>query len=240
MESPRLDKALDELDMSTGVQPPPIDVPLPAALRYAEKIELMPIRDLIPYARNAKTHSDAEIREAMASIVEFGWTNPCLIDPANELIAGHRRVLAAERLKIESVPCLRLGWLTDTQKRAYRLADNRIPQNGGWDAEMLALEMRDLQASEFDLTLLGFGVDELPKASENDPWSAPESAGGGHETPDGDSVDGQLNRILLIYQPADYEAVMALATAAMTRHQVADMSRLFRALLDKDTPVATA
>lgn len=161
-----------------------IEVPHPSRVRYAEQVEMVMLKDLIPYARNARTHSDAEVREAMASIIEFGWTNPCLIDPANVLIAGHRRVLAAERLKIAEVPCLRLGWLTDTQKRAYRLADNRIPMNGGWNDELLALEMRDLHGADVDLSQVGFDtteieqylkMSEVPPETTGDPDAIPEN-----------------------------------------------------------------
>jgi ParB family transcriptional regulator, chromosome partitioning protein len=131
--------------------------------KQTSSIEQIPTADLIPYARNARTHSEAQVAQIAGSIQEFGFCNPVLIDADNGIIAGHGRVLAAQRLKLESVPCLRLSHLTDAQKRAYVLADNRIALSSGWDDEMLANELSDLHADEFDMALLGFDVDELGK-----------------------------------------------------------------------------
>jgi ParB-like chromosome segregation protein Spo0J len=131
------------------------------AKQKTSNIEQIPTADLIPYARNARTHSETQVAQIAGSIQEFGFTNPVLIDADNGIIAGHGRILAAQRLKLESVPCLRLSHLTDAQKRAYVLADNRIALSSGWDEEMLANELSDLHADEFDMSLLGFDVDEL-------------------------------------------------------------------------------
>lgn len=131
------------------------------AKQKTSSIEHVPTADLIPYARNARTHSETQVAQIAGSIQEFGFTNPVLIDADNGIIAGHGRILAAQRLKLESVPCLRLSHLTDAQKRAYVLADNRIALSSGWDEEMLANELSDLHADEFDMSLLGFDVDEL-------------------------------------------------------------------------------
>lgn len=116
---------------------------------------------LVPYAKNARTHSEEQVSQIAGSIQEFGFCNPVLIDGENGIIAGHGRVLAAQKLQLETVPCIRLGHLTDAQKRAYILADNRIAQNSGWDLELLANELSDLHADEFDLALLGFDAEEL-------------------------------------------------------------------------------
>lgn len=126
-------------------------------------IEQIATAELIPYARNARTHSEIQVQQIAGSIQEFGFCNPVLIDAANGIIAGHGRVMAAQLLKLESVPCLRLSHLTDAQKRAYVLADNRIALSSGWDEEMLANELSDLHADEFDMALLGFDADELGK-----------------------------------------------------------------------------
>ena len=131
-----------------------------------QNIEHVQTADLIPYARNARTHSETQVAQIAGSIQEFGFCNPVLIDSDNGIIAGHGRVLAAQRLKLESVPCLRLSHLTDAQKRAYVLADNRIALSSGWDEEMLANELSDLHADDFDMSLLGFDVDELAKLLE--------------------------------------------------------------------------
>jgi ParB-like chromosome segregation protein Spo0J len=128
-----------------------------------QQVEQVPTSDLIPYARNARTHSDAQVAQIAGSIQEFGFCNPVLIDKANGIIAGHGRVMAANLLKLETVPCIRLDHLSDAQKRAYILADNRIALSSGWDEAMLANELQDLHADEIDLGLTGFDADELGK-----------------------------------------------------------------------------
>ena len=127
------------------------------------EIEYRGVAGLIPYARNARTHSDAHVAQIAASIREFGFTNPVLIDEAGGIIAGHGRVLAARKLGMEAVPCCALPWLTETQKRAYVLADNKLALNAGWDEEMLRLELEELKAEEYDLTLAGFDAPELER-----------------------------------------------------------------------------
>lgn len=125
------------------------------------QIEQTPIESLIPYARNSRTHSEAQVAQIAASIREFGFTNPVLIDSSGSIIAGHGRVMAARKLGMPEVPCLRLSHLTDTQRRAYIIADNKLALNAGWDAELLRLEIEELQELEFDVSLLGFDDAEL-------------------------------------------------------------------------------
>ncbi|MEH6413864.1 site-specific DNA-methyltransferase [Pseudomonas sp. CGJS7] len=125
------------------------------------QIEQRPIEALIPFANNARTHSDAQVAQIAASIVEFGWTCPILVDGANGIIAGHGRLLAARQLGLAQVPVIELAHLTPTQKRAYVIADNRLAENAGWDEELLALELAELRDAEFDLDLLGFTDAEL-------------------------------------------------------------------------------
>ena len=125
------------------------------------KIEYVSTQELIPYARNSRTHSDEQVAQICASIKEFGFTNPVLIDADGVIIAGHGRTIAAQRLKIKEVPCLRLSHLTEAQKKAYVIADNKLALNAGWDDEMLALELGELSDLNFDLSLTGFGDDEL-------------------------------------------------------------------------------
>ena len=127
------------------------------------QIEYVATATLIPYARNARTHSEQQVAQIAGSIQEFGFNNPVLIDAENGIIAGHGRVMAANLLKLETVPCIRLAHLSDAQKRAFILADNRIALNSGWDTEMLANELSDLHADDVDLGLLGFDADELGK-----------------------------------------------------------------------------
>ncbi len=119
------------------------------------------VEDLIPYARNSRTHDDAQVAQIAASIREFGFTNPVLIDAQGGIIAGHGRVLAARKLKLDTVPCIMLDHLTDTQRRAYVIADNRLALGSAWDSEMLKLELDDLKLEGFDLELTGFSLDEI-------------------------------------------------------------------------------
>lgn len=132
------------------------------------KIEYRSIDQLIPYARNSRTHSDAQVAQIAASIKEFGFTNPVLIDPEGSIIAGHGRVLAARKLNMTAVPCIELGYLTEAQKKAYVIADNKLALNAGWDEEMLRLELAELQEVGFDMNLLGFDASELKKFSDPD------------------------------------------------------------------------
>jgi ParB-like chromosome segregation protein Spo0J len=121
------------------------------------KIEQIATDKLIPYARNAKKHDAAQVSKIAGSIREFGFNNPVLIDKDNGIIAGHGRVMAAQSLSLDTVPCIRLGHLSDTQRRAYILADNRLAEiGGGWDEEMLKLELADLRELDMDFDLMGF------------------------------------------------------------------------------------
>ena len=127
------------------------------------RVEPMLLDRLIPYARNARTHSDEQVAQIAASIVEFGWTNPVLVDGQDNIIAGHGRVLAARRLGLDVVPVLVLDHLTDAQRRAYVLADNKLALNAGWDEELLAAELHALNGDGFDLMLTGFDEAELDR-----------------------------------------------------------------------------
>jgi ParB-like chromosome segregation protein Spo0J len=119
--------------------------------------------DLIPYVNNARTHSEQQVLQIAASIKEFGFNSPVLVDGENGIIAGHGRVLAAKKLGLDEVPTIELKHLTKTQKKAYILADNRLALNSGWDNDLLALELGELSDDEFDLDLLGFDDTELNK-----------------------------------------------------------------------------
>jgi ParB-like chromosome segregation protein Spo0J len=129
----------------------------------AKHLEHWPLDRLIPYARNARMHSDSQIAQIAASIREFGFTNPILVDTGDGIIAGHGRLLAARQLRLEQVPVIVLDHLTETQKRAYIIADNKLAENAGWDDELLQLEMAALQQEGFDLDLVGFDDEELAR-----------------------------------------------------------------------------
>ena len=124
-------------------------------------IEYSATDKLIPYANNSRTHTNEQVAQIAASIKEFGFTNPILIDDHGGIIAGHGRVMAARKLSISEVPTITLSGLTDAQKKAYVIADNKLALNAGWDDELLALEFKDLKENDFDLSLIGFDVDEL-------------------------------------------------------------------------------
>ena len=127
----------------------------------ADKVERRDVASLVPYAKNARTHSAAQVAAIAASIREWGWTVPVLVDEAGGIIAGHGRILAAQKLGIAEVPVMvATGW-TEAQKRAYVSADNKLALNAGWDDELLKLELGDLRDLDFDLSLTGFDDDEL-------------------------------------------------------------------------------
>ncbi len=147
-------------------------------------VEYRPVDALIPYARNPRTHSEAQVAKIAASLVEFGWTNPILVDGDHGLIAGHGRLAAARKLGMAEVPVIELSHLSPAQKRAYVIADNRLALDAGWDEELLAVELADLTASGFDLALTGF--DDL----ELDNLLALDADGGTQEESDEDASAG--------------------------------------------------
>jgi ParB-like chromosome segregation protein Spo0J len=136
------------------------------------QIDQVPVEQLIPYARNARTHSDAQIAQIAASIREFGFNNPILVDGAKGIIAGHGRLAAARKLGLEAVPVIELAHMSETQKRAFIIADNRIAENAGWDQDMLRLELEELNMEGFDLELTGFdesitGAFDIPEDNKD-------------------------------------------------------------------------
>ncbi len=161
-------------------------------MNSTERFEKVNIDKLIPYARNARTHSKEQILQLRASLREFGFVNPVIVDQNYNVIAGHGRILAAKEEGIAEVPCVFAEHLTEAQKRAYILADNRLAMNAGWDADMLSVELADLQGSDFDISLLGFNDAELNKLM-----------GGAENVRDDDfDVDGELQKPA-ITQPGD-------------------------------------
>ena len=129
---------------------------------------LADINDLIPYIRNARTHSESQIAQIAASIKEFGFLSPILIAEDNTILAGHGRLAAARKLGLTKVPCVKESHLTETQRRAYIIADNKLSLNAGWDEDILAIELSELQGADFDLDLLGFDESELASIFEDD------------------------------------------------------------------------
>ena len=146
------------------------------------QVEFWPIDRLLPYAANARTHPDEQIGQIAGSIAEFGFNVPCLVDDRGVLIAGHGRILAAKQLGLQQLPVIRLGHLTDAQARAFRLADNRIALNAGWDDELLSAELERLKEDGVALELLGFAEDELDRLLDG--FDAGEAAEGEDDVPE--------------------------------------------------------
>lgn len=149
------------------------------------------IGSLIPYARNSRTHTDTQIAQVAASIKEFGFLNPVIVSEDNTILAGHARVLAARKLGLDKIPCIKAESLTEAQKRAYIIADNKLSLNAGWDEELLAVEIADLKNEAFDLSLLGFDDKELDKLL---------SPSGEDITDDDFDVDAELEKPAVTHQ----------------------------------------
>lgn len=132
------------------------------------QIEQMSVGDLANYENNSRTHSDEQVSQICASITEFGFTNPVLIDNDNIIIAGHGRLMAAKKLNLKHVPCIRLGHLNDEQRRAYVIADNQLALNAGWDLDALRFEVEQLSENDFNIELLGFDDDVISKLLDID------------------------------------------------------------------------
>lgn len=172
----------------------------------ADKVEKWKISKLIPYARNARTHSDEQVGQIAASIKEWGWTTPVLVDEQGGIIAGHGRTLAAQKLGITEVPVMvAKGW-SDAKKRAYVLADNKLALNAGWDNEMLALELEEIAELGFDLNLIGFDPSEFNNSAVD------------YSVLDGEDIEQQLDEmangvrkaIQIEFEPEHYEEAQEL------------------------------
>lgn len=147
--------------------------------KFADKIVHQRVDALVPYARNSRTHSDEQVAQIAASIREFGFTNPVLVDDQGGIVAGHGRVLAAKQIGMDTVPTICVGWLSEKQRRAYVIADNQLALNAGWDDAVLASEMDDLLAEDFDLQLIGFDpetLDDILAGANNDSAARAEPA----------------------------------------------------------------
>ncbi|MFQ0999777.1 ParB N-terminal domain-containing protein [Gilliamella sp. BG6] len=135
------------------------------------KITYKKVSDLKKHIKNSRTHSDDQIQQIINSIIEFGWTNPILIDENDIIIAGHGRLDAAEKLNLDNIPCVVLSGLTDVQKKAYLIADNQLALNAGWDFDILQAEIESLKFNNFDIDLLGFSKSDLNKIFSNEDLS---------------------------------------------------------------------
>jgi hypothetical protein len=176
------------------------------------QVEYVAVSALTPYALNSRKHSPKQVKQIAASIREFGFTNPVLIDANDVIIAGHGRVLAAEHLQLDQVPCIRLENLTETQIKAYVLADNKLAENATWDEEMLLLEIEALKAVDFDIDIIGFDVPQLDAVTNSDSpqpsvLEAPERLKNPDEAFD-DYENSTIRQIILILDTEEYDSVI--------------------------------
>jgi ParB-like chromosome segregation protein Spo0J len=186
----------------------------------ADRVERRAVAELVPYARNARTHSEEQVGQIAASINEWGWTVPVLVDETGMIIAGHERVMAAESLAIGEVPVMvARGW-TEEQKRAYAIADNKLTENGGWDDAILRLEVSDLAAQGFDLALMGFSEADLARLTRSNPGlTDPDAAPPVPAEPVTQPGDvWQLGRHRLVCGDATNEGDVAAALAGVAPH----------------------
>jgi hypothetical protein len=189
-------------------------------------IKTAQVADLIPYARNSRTHSDEQITQIAASIKEFGFLNPVIVDGENGIIAGHGRVMAAKKLGMTELPAVEASHLSDAQRRAYIIADNKLALNAGWDDEMLRVEFDELGAMGFDLDLTGFSADFLQgQVLAQQPLGL---------TPDEkleNYLDGDTKILRLAYSQDELETVVSLLDKGLESTGVEDYSSLVLALL---------
>ena len=174
------------------------------------KIELRDIDSLVPYINNARKHSDEQIDAIAGSIKEFGWTNPILVDGDNGLIAGHGRLLAARKLGISKIPSIELSGLTETQKKALIIADNKIALNSEWDYNLLKLEIAHLTEKDFNIDLLGFHASELVFSDID--YSILDDAPDSINDQLDDMADGIRKAIQIEFEPDHYQEAQDLVS----------------------------
>lgn len=179
----------------------------------AESLAWLPVEELYPSARNARTHSDEQVEQIAESMRRWGWTIPVLIDEAGELIAGHGRLLAAQRLGLSQVPAMVAEGWSEEQKRAYRIADNRLAENAGWDTELLTVELRELDELEFDVGLLGFSGEEISELL---------GTAGSTGMPDLGSGDPAITQMTFTFAPHQAAVVKSALRAAKEAGEFAD------------------
>lgn len=188
------------------------------ASSVVNNIEQVPVTQLKPYANNPRTHSELQLERLKKSLLEFGFTNPLLVSDDLEIVAGHGRLMAAQALDYQSVPCIKLSHLTEDQRRAYVIADNQLALNSAWDDELLQSELQALADTDFDLTVLGWG-DDLPSFADEPDYSALEDL----DDPTEELADGVMKAIQIEFRPEDYDEATALINAARKRGEYVGM-----------------
>lgn len=185
-----------------------------SAKNMAKKIEMWPISRLKPYEKNSRTHSEGQVEQIAASIVEFGFTNPVLVDKANGIIAGHGRVEAAKTLGLAEIPVIVLDYLTDAQRRAYIIADNKLALNAGWDFEKLAEELEALSEMEFDIGAIGFSDAEIAQLLSDSDGTNP--ADEWTDMPEFNQVDKTAHRTIPVHFANDADVAKFAALVGQT------------------------
>ena len=196
------------------------------------QIESVPVSDLKEYEKNSRTHSDEQVAKIAASVEEFGFTNPILIDESNGVIAGHGRLQAAKRINMGEVPCIRLAHLSESQKRAYVIADNKIAESGGWDDEMLKMEIMELAQDDYDLKLTGFdeaGLDSILAISEEVMEAGQKKR---DHTETGHSQQDTVRQVILIYTSDEYPRVMEAMREYAEEHGLSSNTEVVNHLLE--------
>jgi ParB-like chromosome segregation protein Spo0J len=192
------------------------------------QIKEVAVDKLIPYAKNSRTHSEAQVAQIAASIKEFGFRNPILVD-GNGVIAGHGRLLAARKLGLKQVPTIECSDLTEPQKKAYIIADNKLAMNAGWDGELLALEMEELLKGNFNLELLGFSETELDELLDTTPQEA--ELGLLPEEKLDNFLNGDTKILRLAYDEQEFETVVNGLQELQKELEVEDFSTIVLALI---------
>jgi len=192
------------------------------------QIKEVAVDKLIPYAKNSRTHSEAQVAQIAASIKEFGFRNPILVDGTG-VIAGHGRLLAARKLNLKQVPTIDCSDLTAAQKKAYIIADNKLAMNAGWDADLLAVEMEELLHSNFNLELLGFSETELDELLETTPQEA--ELGLLPEEKLDNFLNGDTKILRLAYDEQEFESVVNGLQELQKELEVEDFSTIVMALV---------
>tara|TARA_R110000851_G_scaffold333153_2_gene511354 strand:- start:738 stop:1382 length:645 start_codon:yes stop_codon:yes gene_type:complete len=186
--------------------------------------------ELIPYARNSRTHSETQIKQIASSINEWGFTMPILVDEKNTILAGHGRLMAAQLLKMEEVPTIEATGWSEVQKKAYVIADNKIAMNSGWDYEALKLEFEEISDSDLDISLTGFDEMDLEAILDDADFVEPEILD--LEAKKDTYDNAEVKRIMLMFSTEDFEEVERLSEGLRYEVGVDDNSQLFKFLIE--------
>lgn len=191
------------------------------------KIESIALSALRPYARNSRTHSQAQIKKIAAALREFGFLNPIVIDADNTILAGHARLEAAKIEGMTAVPCIRASHLSEAQRRAFVIADNRLAEDSGWDADLLREEMAFLSSDSFDMSVLGFEAAQLDAymgALDEQPFTVPEGHASAPGAPTATKTQNGYAAFTVVFPVEDRKALTAAIKEHQTKHRLPDVA----------------